>query len=300
MDFAKILRRGTTKPIWWFERNRPYPIRGAWRRLPRTPVPTSSRLKLLVLATPPACDEAAWCCWSWARNSGLSHSLELQIDGVADGPFVDRISEVVPGIEVKEVQMRHQDWSRYPRLLELARSHPLGKKLLTLLHEQMNEDVLYADFDVLLFRRPDDLALQVSKRQACYNQESLTPAYAPSILKTGDEMRLKPCDRLNSGLLYIPKNSFSLELAERLVSAQAPTSQGNWFVEQTVIAFLMQVAIGVPLDAANYVVNTTRQFWWQQDVDYERIHTRHFTGPVRHLMYSKGYPALRSKTGSQR
>lgn len=292
MDLATILRRSTTKPVWWFERKRPYPIRSTWSNLPPVPVSTNSNLKLLVLATPHACNEAAWCCWSWAKNCGIAHALELRIDGTCDERFAKRLSAVVPGTMTSSIRIRDEDWSEYPHLLKLARSHPLGRKLLTLLDEQTRSDLLYADFDVLLFRRPENLVAQIKKRQACYNQEGATPAYDSSVLKSGSGMGLKPSDRLNSGLLYIPKCSFSLEIAERLIATKSPTQSSRWFVEQTVVAFLMQVAGGVPLDVANYVVNTTRQFYWQQDVDYDQIHTRHFTGPVRHLMYSKGYKSL--------
>ena len=54
----------------------------------------------------------------------------------------------------------------------------------------------------------------------------------------------------------------------------------------------MNHANALPLDQYCYVISTKRQFWLDQDVDYDRICTRHFTGPVRHLMYSRGYGYL--------
>jgi hypothetical protein len=53
----------------------------------------------------------------------------------------------------------------------------------------------------------------------------------------------------------------------------------------------------VPLDATKYVVSPQRQFWWEEDVNYGAIHTRHFTGTVRPLLYSRGFACLQAAAG---
>ena len=47
-----------------------------------------------------------------------------------------------------------------------------------------------------------------------------------------------------------------------------------------------------PLPRKRYVVSTQRQFYFEEDVDYDQMSLRHFVTPVRHLMYSKGMPKL--------
>ena len=44
------------------------------------------------------------------------------------------------------------------------------------------------------------------------------------------------------------------------------------------------------LPTSRYVISVCRQFYWERDVDYKTIAARHFTGPVRHVMYGKGMP----------
>lgn len=295
--FTKALRRSTTRLVWWFERNRPYPIRSQWNSLPAIAVPSEADLRVQILATPSTCDEAAWCAWSWAKHSGMRHSIDVLVDGAIDPSFTARLSRIVPGAEVRAMHTLLGEWEGYSHLRSLCERHPLGRKLVTILGEQIRADVVFSDCDVLLFRRPTDLAQHVRSRVCCYNQERGAPAYDESIIRSGSTLGMKPSLRLNSGLLYIAKGSLQPQLAEELLLRQSSESQESWFVEQTIMAFLMEAAGAVPLDATKYVVSPQRQFWWEEDVDYGAIHTRHFTGTVRPLLYSRGYACLQAAAG---
>jgi hypothetical protein len=55
---------------------------------------------------------------------------------------------------------------------------------------------------------------------------------------------------------------------------------------------LMRNAQAQPLPRDRYVIRICPQFYWKLDVDYESIAARHFTGPVRHVMYRYGMPAI--------
>jgi hypothetical protein len=54
----------------------------------------------------------------------------------------------------------------------------------------------------------------------------------------------------------------------------------------------MRNAQAQPLPHDRYVVNLRRQFYWERDANYKTIAARHFTGPVRHVMYRYGMPAI--------
>jgi hypothetical protein len=225
----------------------------------------------------------------------MRHTIDVLVDGAVDPSFTERLLRLLPGAEVRAIHNVVDEWESYSHLRSLCERHLCGRKLLVILGEQMRSDVVYSDCDVLLFRRPTDLAQHVRSRVCCYNQDWGAPAYDESIIRSGSTLGMKPSPRLNSGLLYIAKGSLQPQLAEELLSRQSSELQESWFVEQTIMAFLMEAAGAVPLDAAKYVVSPQRQFWWEEDVDYGAIHTRHFTGTVRPLLYSRGYETLRSQ-----
>ena len=100
---------------------------------------------------------------------------------------------------------------------------------------------------------------------------------------------LTPRHGLNGGLQLLSRGCLDLNLAARLLAARSDAA--SWFTEQTLLALLMPKA-AEPLPPERYVISTRRQFYWETDVDYDAIAIRHFTGPVRHVMYLSGLPRL--------
>ncbi len=74
-----LLRKLTTRPVWNWEKRRPYPIRKQWHGLPA--VPATGALPMVMLATPGGFDDAMWAAWSWLRFVGSEVRFDLVLDG---------------------------------------------------------------------------------------------------------------------------------------------------------------------------------------------------------------------------
>ena len=295
-----LLRKLTTKPVWLWERHRPRPIRNAWHRLSRLDVRPNSSLHVNILCTADSLSEAAWSAWSWTRYAGEQLSVRIVVDGTWDQGFLEAMRRVLPRVEIVELDdLLNEDVAADKTLSAFGAQHPLGRKLLLMLSLQQADDFIYSDSDVLLFSRPDELLRAVDLACPVYNRENTESSYDSDILEAAKSLAMPPCERFNSGLIYCKRGDLDVLLAVRLLQMKGARAF-SWFDEQTIMAVLMQKAGATPLSSDLYVVSPRRQFWWDKDVDYSSIHSRHFTGTVRHLMYSKGYQVLRSTRGKQR
>ena len=284
------------KLIWTWERNRPSFSRFYLNRLPvSTCCRTNGIPSINVLCTPSTLTEAAYSAWSWCDQLGSSFALRIVVDGRFDNKYASAIQSLIDGLEiVSALDLIDPDLLQSKGLGPLGYKHPMGRKLLLSLSLQRYEDHIYSDNDVLIFNYPESIVSAHQRQAPAYNQESTQPCYSDEILHRAADLCLQPCNALNGGLLYFPKNSMNIDLANELALAKIDADY-SWFDEQTIFSVLMNQASAQPLSKDLYVVNTQRQFWPGKDVDYAAIVSRHFTSPVRHLMYAHGYPVLRRK-----
>jgi hypothetical protein len=296
-----LLRRALTRPLWWWQTRRPRPIRRRVFDLPprRVPPPGGTcDLRLLLMAPLAGVADAAWAAQSCLRQlSACDPSLCLLLDAAPDTPAATAAevawkrlfpgSVVQPSAEPGELLA-----ARAPHVAKLARIHPLGRKLAGLLSLQENADVLYADADVLLFGPVPELeAAWRAGGPPLYNQDVGQLHADQALLAHAERIGAPPpAANLNSGLLFLPRGCLDLALAERLLAGVERTD--SWYIEQTVVALLLGAAGAEPLPADRYVVSTRGQFYFETDVPSAGLAARHFTSPVRHLMYGRAMPLL--------
>ena len=289
---GKMIRKLLTKPVWWWERRRSYPIRSRYLSLPAIPVETAP-VQFVVLTTPASLKDALWTAWSWYRYL-QPHKFQLQmaVDGnIADADAAS-IQQLFPGVGIYQVEpLLDRLLESWPALSLFLRKHPLGRKLALVLTLSGQGSFLYADHDVLAFNAPSELITCTKEGVPCYFVEEREGNCDPAILDRCKDLGVNYISRFNSGLLYIPRGTLSLELAAELLARWHPPVI-SWFSEQTVLSILMRQANAMPLPKDRYVVSACRQFYWEKDVDYRTIAARHFTGTVRHVMYRKGIPAI--------
>jgi len=286
-----LFRKVLTRPIWWWERHRRYRIRARCRELPPIHVASRQR-KLAILATPDSFLDALWSAWSWYRFLEPEFELVLFCDGDASALHLDFARRLFPGVKVQNLQdMAMKMRGCTPGIAPFLDNHPLAKKLALVLTLQKSGAVLYSDSDVLAFSSPDEISTRLESNHPLYIQEEHHGVFDPAILARAAQLGLSHAPALNSGLLYLPSGSLSVDLASNLLAGWEPP-MNSWFTEQTVLSVLLQQAGGSPLPRERYVVSNRRQFYWEHDVDYSKIAVRHFTGPVRHLMYLKGMKLL--------
>lgn len=287
-----MVRRILTKPVWWWERNRSYPVRECHRTLPPLPVERGHR-HFVILVTPNALNDALWAAWSWYRHlRPEDFDLQIAVDGKLRESEIAIVQKLFPGILVYDVNpLLIPLCQQWPALDAFLRHYALGRKLGLLLALSQRHSFLFSDHDVLAFNPPAEMLSYVERDLPCYIQEEREGNYDPAIIARSSQLGLECLDRFNSGLLNIPLNSLSIDVAAQLLSTWRPPGL-TWFAEQTTLSVLMRLCNARALPSDRYVVSGRRQFYWQKDVDYDRIVARHFTGTVRHVMYGSGIPLI--------
>jgi len=287
-----MLRKLLTRPIWWWERKRDYPIRSRFHLLPPLGI-VKGRARFVVLTTTSALNDAMWAAWSWYRYL-RPHGFELQL--AVDGKLAEQNAaaarQLFPGVSLYEVDaVLAPLCEKEPALAGFFRGHPLGRKLGLVLALSRQGPVLYSDHDVLAFNRPDELLSYVEKNFPCYIPEECEGNCDFDILARAKTLGLDYIAKFNSGLIYVPPGALSFDLATQLLAEWHPPAE-SWFTEQTLLNVLMRNVNAHPLPGDRYVVSARRQFYWERDANYKTIAARHFTGPVRHVMYRYGMPEI--------
>jgi hypothetical protein len=288
----RIFRKLSTKPVWRWERGRSYSIRSRYRQLPPLPV-KEGRLRFVVLTAPETLNDALWTAWSWYRY--LRHEdckLEIAVDGVVSAAHSAAAAQLFPGIAIYPAESAcRYVYEREPALEIFLHGHPTGRKLALILALSDQGPVLYCDHDVLAFSPPHELLRSIKRNVACYFPEEVDGTRDSSIVERAMSLGLDYIPGFNSGFLYIPGGALPIKKAAELLSTWRPPSN-SWFTEQTVLSVMLQDVNAEALPASRYVISVCRQFYWERDVDYKTIAARHFTGPVRHVMYLYGIPEI--------
>jgi len=285
------LRKLLTKPIWWWERRRSYEIPSRFDRLPSIPV-TRGAKRFIVLTTVASLNDALWAAWSWHRFLQDHFELQLVVDGRITESQKQAAARLFPGLRMFAVETLLADFRKtVPGFTPFFDHHPLGKKLGLILALQREGPLLFSDHDVLAFNLPDEILSQAAADVPFYIAEEHDGVFDEEILQRARELGVDHARELNSGLLYVPRGSLSVELAAKLLADWRPPLR-SWFTEQTVLSVLMHQADARSLPRAGYVISNRRQFYWEKDCDYTAIVARHFTKTVRHVMYARGMPEL--------
>jgi hypothetical protein len=290
-----VARKILTRLIHRWETKRKYQIREKVFELPPIMVNPNPSKILAVLTTPKTICDAAWAAQSLLRNLPSDLGLAIVIDGDISIDTEQKLKNLFPNIIIQYSRDAMENLRIIaPNLTNYGSSHPLGRKLAMIFWNQMKYSVLYSDADILCFAEIPEIYEAITHDLAALYMQDIGNINAdPILLKQLNELNYDFATTLNSGLLYIPHSSFNIEIAEHLLSQKYDPN--SWFVEQTVLAVLMKQSEAKPLPKSKYVVSTQRQFYFEEDVNYHQISVRHFTTPVRHLMYLKGMPILWQK-----
>ena len=287
-----MLEKLLTRPVWQWERHRPYPVRQRFAQLPPIASAPASK-RFAVLTTPAALPDALWAAWSWFRFlQPESFELHLAVDGTLPQEDLHKARSLFPGISVYDVN---------PVLAEVSQTRPALRRFFQ--HNRMAKQVglslalsaqgplLYSDHDVCAFNQPHELLSAVHSGLPVYFVDIAKNAHDHALLKTLQNKNIGTLDRFNTGFLYIPHHALSVDLAEEVLADWKPDPP-CYFTSQTVMSTLMHAAHAEALPADRYVICDQRQFYTEPDVDYRTIAARHFTGTVRHVLYKYGMPFL--------
>lgn len=275
------------------QRNFPYPIKNYIHCLPPIHTPTEGTM-LVVLTQHKTFVEALWTAYSWLNFLPEMPSLRIVMDGDVTEAETRSFSKLFPNgtIGSVETDVRDSVVLSYPAINNFYRSHKFGKALVLKLAMQYKQDILFSDPDVLVFKTPDEIVHQIKARSGCYFVEKNSYCVSEWIAKRAKQLSVALTKDFNSGVLFIPKQSLSLELCNALLEGWS-LDVPDYFPEQTICDVLMTAAHANPLPTESYVVNSQGMLFWENDVDYQSIKIRHFVGNVRHRMYLSGYPMIK-------
>lgn len=287
--FKKIL----TRPIHQWETKRSYPIREKIFSLPPVAVNPEADTVVTILTTPNTIYDAAWAARSILANLTLTVSLKIVVDGSVFPSVQEKLQIAFPGIELANAEkFLEEAKEKLPNIYRLGSYHPLGRKLAVIFLNQESKHTLFSDADVLCLNSISDLCEAIeSATRGKYIQDINGVKTDPILYRKIQSMGLSIAENINTGLLYIPEKSLELSLAEKILDG-INDELTSWFGETTILAALMEKAQAIPLPAQKYVVSCQRQFYFEDDVNYNDIAARHFVTPVRHLMYMRGMPKL--------
>lgn len=288
-----LIRKLLTKLFWKWETQRKYQIRQRAFNLPPIPVNANSSTVLAVLTTPSTICDAAWAAQSLLNYLPAEIGLTIVVDGELPATVIENLKVLFPGIILNFTRtLLEEIRSIAPKTAQLGDYHPMGRKLATILSLQQKYNLLYSDADILCFGEMPEIsqALKTNSEIGLYLQDIGKVQIEPITLERVHSLGLEYASTINVGFLYIPQNSLEIGIAEKLLDDQKEIS--SWFPDTMILSVLMQQAKAKPLPRSRYVVSAQRQFYFEEDVCYDKIAVRHFITPVRHLMYSKGMPKL--------
>lgn len=244
---------------------------------------------MVVLTTRGALSDAFWALASVLATSVPDYGGQIWVDGDAPDRIPEPIAALAPSLACFNLRSQfHREadewWQRF------ATSYRLAHKAWLLMRCQSEVNTLYLDSDVLFFSEPWELWQAIEAQKPCHLQD-VSNCYDPVLARHLEDIGFSLLPGVNSGLLYLPRDESDFWKA--VTAAPLVLQDGSWFAEQTLVAAWLRQLGAVALPAERYVVSNRRQFWPDADVDYRLISARHFTGPVRHLMYRRGVRVLR-------
>ena len=168
-------------------------------------------------------------------------------------------------------------------LVKLAKSHPLGLKLATIIVCAQRKPVFFVDSDILWFSDPADILKSYNspggpvttvENGSSYN-ESLVQRFCPEGI---------PAPGVNTGCVYLQGNLCGESLLRDLLTAALEDPKEN-FNEQTIIAIAVQKG-GRTFPARLCLVDFADAMTFKRRKPWrEGFHSRHYVNWMRHQFY---------------
>jgi hypothetical protein len=254
---------------------------------------------LVILMTPDHVTNVAWELYSFLKALKSPINVTVVLDGEWGGKrhLLETLFRGVKFGNTRECVERVG--GKMPELKKLAEVHPMGGKMAVILDFHERGDIVFCDDDLLVFGEIPEVEdwLNHSDRGNLYIQDVQGVCAEPSLLQGVQKLGLSYANTINVGFMLIRKDSLDVKVVEDILRA-SPSIQ-TWFPDTMLLAVLMHQAQAGPLPRDRYVVSALRQFWHEADIDYQCIALRHFTQPVRHVMYLHGMPFLWRKWHGQ-
>ncbi len=230
-----------------------------------------------------------WTLKSFYRYAESSYALCVHEDGSLETEQIEILRDHLPGARV--IPRPEADavveplLSRRPRSRSFRDRNRLALKVFDLPAMLQADRMLLIDSDVLFFAKPRRLCEIIDDAECTQNSlnRDWTYGYSVDAAASGDALGFEFPALINSGLGLIHRGSVDLDWVERFLGLPNILSHDHR-VEQTLIA-LCSARFGFEFLPSEYDVHLGKQ--------RPGAPCRHYTGPIRHLLYREGIRRLR-------
>ena len=265
-------------------------LRVAWYRdvvrpriLSTPPVYTpDGRCEIHVLTSEADWLNLLWALKSFYRVAGPRYGLCIHDDGTLGAGARAALREAFPAARL--ITRAESDarvnalLAPFPRCLALRRTNTLAHKVLDFPAFLASERMMILDSDVLFFAAPARLLeiLETSPRNSL--NRDWRDGYTIDLATLGPQLDFILPPLINSGLGLLHRASLRYDWMEEFLALPGILSHHHQ-IEQTLFA-LCSARFGYEMLPAEYDVHVGPRA--------RGIPSRHYTGPIRHLMYGEG------------
>lgn len=171
-------------------------------------------------------------------------------------------------------------------ILEYAQNHAFGKRLFYYLNHLIKSPTLFIDSDILFYENANVFEIMISEKP------NMNGWFIPDAVWGCLDSRYKATYseqtyQVNAGLMFVIKKFENYKKA--LDFYKVLDSKYEYFSEQTIINILLKENNFMPLPPKTFILNSGDQFDFSYLYKPKQMAVRHYTGPVRHKMWQKGY-----------
>jgi hypothetical protein len=223
-----------------------------------------------------------WALHSFHRVSARSYALCIHDDGTLDAAALAALRHAFP--DARLIPRAESDarvnalLAPFPRCLELRRTNTLAHKVLDFPAFLESDRMMILDSDVLFFTEPARLLeiLETSPRNSL--NRDWRYGYTIDLDAVAPRLDFELPALINSGLGLLHRASLRYDWMEEFLALPDILSHHHK-IEQTLIA-LCSARFGYEMLPAEYDVHVGPRA--------PGVPSRHYTGPIRHLMYCEG------------
>ncbi len=245
---------------------------------------TDDRCEIHVLTSQGDWLNLIWVLKSLVHHSDRNYRLAIHEDGSLSDEALGALRQHFP--QARLITRREADrrmnsvLADYPRSRQFRDGNPLALKVFDFAAFLEADRMFLLDSDILFFSRPDELIQRIEDREYTLNtlNRDWNHGYTVDADAISQELGFELQPLVNSGLGLIHRASFDLDLIEHWLGLPGVMGHPHR-IEQTIIAML-SCRHGFEFLPQEYDV--------QIRDGLPTLPCRHYTGPIRHLMYQRG------------
>jgi hypothetical protein len=237
--------------------------------------------------------DAVWAAYSFCRLANFSPKIHFVVDPEPENGLglamkkLFKNSELYAGSKFRKTNFG----SATSQFCQLDR---FGGKVAAILELSKKNNLFYFDSDVLFFQRPKEIIDHINSRSPFYMVSGGGLEWAcPKILEHMSLNGIMPIVGFNSGIMFFPKGMLNSSIFEDALQIIDGVDY-NHFTEQTLFNQAFAQKSSKSLNRKRYSADGDHRFIFSNDLNYSDLVARHFVGPVRHQLYMRGMPVLRS------